>query len=371
MKKIVLTLLFVLTLGLTACSPIIDDNDDDSVTVSYTEEELKALIEELLPEVSVDTTYDLASFESAVTSMIAEARGGVIGIVNTMATGTTSGSGVVYKQDGNDYYVVTNQHVVEASVELTVVYEENGLLFEIDDVVKLGEDVTTDLAVIKFTSTKDFTVIPLADSYDLEVGQFVFAIGNPLGFDYYGTVTMGVISGTARYVQESTGFDATLLQHDASISPGNSGGALVNTNGELVGINNMKIVDDDVSDIGFAIPSNTVKRIIEDLEDDGEVTRPYLGISTYAQVNACGLDYGVCVTVQSGGAADNAGLQNDDVIIGYKNDGMDDFLNIYNFNDLKEAILNSSVGETITLKYVRNGLEYISEETVLGSHPDD
>ena len=162
-----------------------------------------------------------------------------------------------------------------------------------------------------------------------------------------------------------------LTQHDAAISPGNSGGALLNLNGELVGINNMKIVEEDVANIGFAIPSNTVRRITADLEDDGIITRPYLGITTYAQVNVCGLDYGVCIEVQPGGAAENAGLEDFDVIIGYKNAGMDDFLTINNFNDLKEAILNSSVGETIQLKYIRSGIEYISTETVLGTHPDD
>ena len=195
-------------------------------------------------------------------------------------------------------------------------------------------------------------------------------IGNPLGFEYYGTVTSGIISGLARYVNDDT-FDATLLQHDAAISPGNSGGALLNSNGELIGINNMKIVLDDVSNIGFAIPSNTVERIVTDLEDDGEITRPYLGISTYAQINACGLDYGVCVTVQPGGAADNAGLIDDDVIIGYKHQDETEFVYVYNFNDLKEAILNSKVGDTIIIKYVRDGVEYDSTPTELGVHPDD
>jgi serine protease Do len=178
--------------------------------------------------------------------------------------------------------------------------------------------------------------------------------------------------GTARYVQSGT-FDATLLQHDADISPGNSGGALVNINGELVGINNMKIADDNVSGIGFAIPSNTVARVAADLEDDGIISRPYLGISSYVQVNVCGLDYGVCVSVLPGGAADDAGLEDEDVIIGWKNitTGMTEFKDVMNFNDLREAILNSSVGDTVQLKYIRDGVEYISDETVLNLPPDD
>ena len=149
-------------------------------------------------------------------------------------------------------------------------------MFEISqDVTLLGYDATTDLAVIRFESDEDFTVIPFGDSYEVEVGQTVFAIGNPLGFEYYGTVTSGIISGEARYMKDGS-FDATLLQHDAPISPGNSGGALLDINGNLIGINNRKIVLEDVSNIGFAIPVNTVKRIAADLEDDGIVVRPAL-----------------------------------------------------------------------------------------------
>ena len=371
MKKYLLGLVLVITLSLTGCLPV-DNDPEDTVGTTYTEEELLDLIEGLIPEATVTSTYDIQGFEDAVTGMIEEARSGVIGIINSSLAGSGTGSGVVYKKVDDTYFVVTNEHVVDGYTSLTVVYERNGLLFEIsnEDITLLGKDPITDLAVLTFDSTETFSVIPLGDSYDLELGQFVFAIGNPLGFDYYGTVTMGVISGLARYVQDVE-FDATLLQHDAAISPGNSGGALLNLNGELVGINNMKIVEQDVSNIGFAIPSNTVKRITADLEDDGQITRPYLGIVTTALVNQCGLDYGVCVEVQSGGAASNAGLEDFDVVIGYKNAGMDDYLEINNFNDLKEAILNSSVGETIQLKYIRDGIEYESIETVLGTHPDD
>lgn len=373
MKKLLLGLVLVLGFTLTGCIP--EDTNENPITTTYTEEELLDLIESLIPEANVDTTYDLTSFQEAVTQMVNESRTGVLGVVNTSFVGQSTGSGVVYKKEGNNYFLVTNNHVVEGDGVLSIVYEKNGLLFVIQnsDVTLVGTDPTTDLAVLSFTSDEDFAVIPFADSYDIELGQFVYAIGNPLGFEYYGTVTMGVISGLARYSRdEDTGFDATLLQHDAAISPGNSGGALLNINGELIGINNMKIVDADVSNIGFAIPSNTVARITADLEDDGVVTRPYLGVRSYATTNTCGLDYGVCLTeATEGGAAANAGLQPEDIIVGFKNEGMDEFLEINNFNDLKEAILNSSVGESIQLKYYRDGIEYISPDTILGTHPDD
>ena len=377
------------------------ENNKDMIIDELTEEEIELIVlqyfEDNPVENFISTTYDLSSFEEAVTTMIQTAQQGVLGVVAVSEYSGGTGSGVVYKKDGTStYYLVTNEHVivhrdstyfegdlihedVYVANEIKIVYEKNGLLFEIEENVELlGHDVTTDLAVIRFESDEDFNVIPFANSYDVEIGQSVFAIGNPLGFQYYGSVTSGIISGDARYMNDEY-FDATLLQHDAPISPGNSGGALLNINGELIGINNMKIVVEDVSNIGFAIPSNTVKRITMDLEDDGIITRPYLGIQTYAYVNDCGLDYGVCVTVTDGGAADAAGLIDDDIIVGYKNEDETEFLEINNFNDLREAILNSSVGETIVIKYIRfeliegvlTAIEYESLETELNVHPDD
>lgn len=383
-------LTFTLVLTLSACTELLDTstetlteeelraliveviNEESVDKDSYTQDELEALIESLLPESKFQTTYDLDTFQEAVISMLSNVRDGVLGVSVLTADGGGSGSGVVYKREGNEYYMVTNEHVVEGATSITIVYEKNGLLFEISSnfIELLGADPVTDLAVLKFTSTESFSVIPLSDSYELELGEFVYAIGNPLGYDYYGTVTMGVVSGLARFVNDGS-FDATLLQHDAAISPGNSGGALVNLNGELVGINNMKLVQDFVSGINFAIPSNTVRRVVEDLEDDGIVTRPYLGISTYATVNVCGLDYGVCVDVQPMGAAEAAGLENGDVIVGYKTQDMSDFLEIFNFNDLREAILNSAVGDEVVLRYYRDGILYESDEAVLNVHPDD
>jgi serine protease Do len=374
----------------------LDDNQETLVS-ELTSDQIEELVDQYFidhpVEDSISTTYDLASFEAAVTDMLQQVSTGVLGVYAVSDYSGGTGSGVVYKKEGADtYYLVTNRHVVvhdeedaelgiieHVATDIRIVYEKNGLLFEIvNGVTLIGYDETTDLAVIQFDTEEDFNVIPFGNSYEVEIGQIVYAIGNPLGFDYYGTVTSGIISGEARYVKDGL-FDATLLQHDAAISPGNSGGALVNINGELIGINNMKIVSDDVSNIGFAIPVNTVKRIVEDLEDDGEITRPYLGISTFAQVNDCGLDYGVCVVVGPGGAADNAGLIDGDIIIGYLNEGETEYLEITNFNDLREAILNSSVGETIKIKYIRfeevegvlTPITYESYETVLNVHPDD
>lgn len=382
MKKLILLCIILLGTLLSGCT--LESSNDSN---SYTEEELRNLIEEMIPDVEVETSYDLTSFQNAITQMTDLSRSGVLGVQASSEVRSGTGSGVIYKKEGNTYYMVTNAHVVvHTNIELVddiatevyyetddqeIIYELNGILFIIDETVDLvGYDITTDLAVLTFESDKDFAVIPMADSYNLELGQFVFAVGNPLGFEYYGTITMGIISGKTRYVDDGD-FSATLIQHDAAISPGNSGGALLNLDGELIGVNNMKIVDDLVTGIGFAIPSNTVKRIVTDIEDDGIVTRPFLGISTNALTNNCGTDFGVCIRVVSGGAAEAAGLIDDDLIIGYKNTNSDEFIDIYNFNDLKEAILNSSVGESITLKYIRDEVAEISDAVILGIHPDD
>jgi len=373
MKKTLLLVTIFTGVILTGCIPTTEEvKEDKYIESSLTREQIIALIEELTPEAEVNTIVDISDFQDQLTSIVGEARNGVLGILNTSDFGQSSGSGVIYKKEANLYYLVTNHHVVDGANFLTIVYEKDGLLYEISNeyVELLGSDPVTDLAVLTFNSLEDFTVIPLADSYEIELGEIAIAIGNPLGLEYYGTVTMGIISGLARYVQDEE-FNATLLQHDAAISPGNSGGALLNINGELIGINNLKIVDQDVSNIGFAIPSNTVKRITADLEDDGIVTRPYLGILTIAQINVCNDGPGVCVSVQVDGAAYDAGLVDGDTIIGYKTIEMDNFIEINNFNDLKEAILNSKVGDTIVIKYIREGVEYTSDEAELNTHPDD
>lgn len=382
MKKLILLILtFTLVLTLSACEDLPFYNDDPEVIdTAYTEQEMREIIEELMPESYETINYDLESLEETATAMLETRSESVIGIsVDGGLSGT--GSGVVYKKDGNMFYAVTNYHVLEGYNTIQISYEKNGMLFTTTDnavypgvsdkIDVLGMDETTDLAVIRFESDDNFYAANFADSYNLSVGQFAFAIGNPLGFNYFGTVTMGVVSGLSRYVPDST-LEVPFIQHDASISPGNSGGALFDINGNLIGINNMKIVQDTADNIGFAIPSNTVKRIIEDLEEDGEVTRPYLGISSNAQVSACGQETGVCLsTVESGGAADDAGLRAQDVITGYQIEAWDQMEEVQNFTTLRELILNSTVGDSVRIRYERDSETFTSDYVELKIHPDD
>lgn len=343
------------------------------VPTDLTRAEILDLILDLMPEDRYTTTYDLASFEQHLVDMVANRGDSLVGIQTLRGLTGGTGSGVIYKRVGNEYYVITNHHVIEDYSEIEVIYERNGILFtiEYDDVTFYGSDATTDVAVLSFVSDQTFPVAPFADSYTLQVGQMVIAMGNPLGFNYYGTVTMGVLSGTTRFMEQGD-FNSTVLQHDAALSPGNSGGPLYNINGEVIGINFMKIIDSVASGIGFAIPSNTVMRIANDLVDFGNIIRPFLGISSAVLVNECGLDYGVCLSeVIPGGAAAAAGLRAGDVIVGYRLETEDAFLPIFNFNDLREAILNSRVGDSVVVEYIRDGETFTSPATELNPHPDD
>jgi len=373
-----LSLLFILSLS--GCA-LIDEFDffapepEPPIDINtVTRAELIEIIESLQPEASLRVDFSLESFQDALIEVSESIRSSVVGvrpIGGFLSTGGVA-SGVIYRKDADMFYLVTNDHVVEGATRVEIVYEINGLLFTIPsrDVTVLGTDPTTDLAVIRFRSDVNFKVAPFADSYETKVGEFVFAIGNPLGFNYYGTQTIGVVSGLARFVPNSE-FEVPFIQHDAAISPGNSGGGLFNINGELVGINNMKIVNNVASGIGFAIPSNTVRRIVADLEENGRVIRPFLGVTSSVGVSDCGQDFGVCITVQTGGAADDLGLRNGDVIIGYKLETFGTYVPINTFNDLREAILNSKVGDRVSIQFIRDGETQITGYTPLGVHPND
>lgn len=263
---------------------------------------------------SYNVNINLEEFEDLVSAAIEKAAPAVIGVSNYEKSliGTYSlsstGSGVVYEcaanmKDGTieddctktlnssneiesyTYYAITNRHVIEGKNAKIRVYldEENTKI----DAYVLGYDDKIDISVIKFNHTNYIQPITFADSEALKRGNFAIAIGNPNGYDYYGSATFGIISYPKRYMSDDTDgdgindWDAEYIQHDVAINPGNSGGALINIKGELIGINTLKLVSDDIDNMGFAIPSNLVKELIEVLEN-GETPKRYtLGISVY------------------------------------------------------------------------------------------
>ncbi len=387
MKKMLLLVLFVLmSVSLSACDFLFIEqdvqNDDPPIynVDEFTRQELVDLVESLMDDSYERVEYDLDSFEEIMTNMVASRRESIVGISPSSGfLGGGTASGVIFHKEGNDYYAITNHHVIQQdeatspASSIEVVYEKNGLRFTVDNeqTEVIGLNRVTDLAVIRFTSEENFPVVEFADSYDVEVGQFAIAIGNPLGYSYFGSVTTGVISGLARFVPNAQ-YEVPFLQHDAAISPGNSGGALFDINGNLIGINNMKIVDDATTNIGFAIPSNTVKRVTEALLEDGEFLRPFFGISAAEGIAECGQEYGVCVSnVNPDGTAHQTSLQEGDVIVGFKTEADDDYRKVLNFNELREAILNAAVGENVSIQYLRNDTEYDTDYVELVVHPDD
>ncbi|MFD1029998.1 S1C family serine protease [Metaplanococcus flavidus] len=327
-------------------------------------------------------------FTSDVTEVVDATSESVVGVSNLQSGQQSSfsqnntndlqpagaGSGVIYKKTGDFAYIVTNNHVVEGAEQVKVTLSDGT---EIDAEV-LGTDALTDLAVLKTASADIKDVIEFGDSSVLQAGEPVIAIGNPLGLQFSGSVTTGVISGTERSIPVDINKDGTadweaeVLQTDAAINPGNSGGALINSQGQLIGINSMKIAQDAVEGIGLAIPINSAIPIIEDLETEGEVERPALGVSILdlqsvpapirqSELNLpAELEKGVVVeSVAKESGAEAAGLQQSDVIVEIDGDAIDSML------DLRQYLYTKAeVGDTLKVQFYR-GAELMEAEVKL------
>ncbi|ORJ31641.1 serine protease [Streptococcus oralis subsp. tigurinus] len=277
----------------------------------------------------------------------------------------SEGSGVIYKKNENDAYIVTNTHVINGASKVDIrLADGTKVPGEI-----IGSDTFSDIAVVKISSEKVTTVAEFGDSSQLNVGETAIAIGSPLGSEYANTVTQGIISSLNRNVslksEDGQAISTKAIQTDTAINPGNSGGPLVNIQGQVIGITSSKIASNggtSVEGLGFAIPSNDVQNIIKQLESDGKVTRPALGIQMVNLSNvgandlrklniSSGLTSGVVVrSVQSNMPA-NGHLQKYDVIT-----KVDD-KEITSSTDLQHALYNHTIGDTIKITYYRNGKE--------------
>lgn len=277
------------------------------------------------------------------------------------------GSGVIVSKDG---YILTNNHVVENADEVEVqLYNDRRLTAEV-----VGTDPMTDIAVLKVDSN-NLNVITLGNSENSRVGEMVLAIGSPLRNDLAHSVSMGIISAKDRTIgilERSGGYE-NFIQTDAAINPGNSGGALINMDGELIGINTAIASRSGGSEgIGFAVPVDIAKRIMKSIIENGRVVRAWLGITRGGQVDntmakALGLDktHGVIVgSVEEGGPADKAGLQEGDVI--HSLNGKP----IKNWNLFRTSIATSPPGTEVELGINRDG-EEMTITVTLGELPDD
>lgn len=274
-------------------------------------------------------------------------------------TSAASGSGFIISEDG---YVLTNYHVIEGSSAITVSFFDGNSA----EATLIGYDASNDIAVLK-VNAENLTPVRLGDSENMNVGDAVLAIGNPLG-ELTFTLTTGVVSALEREVTTSAGTTMTLIQTDCAINSGNSGGALFNLYGEVVGITNAKYSSSanseaSIDNIGFAIPLNHVRKIVESIIEKGYYTKPYIGVTVTdvsAETQSYGLPKGAAVkSVTEGAPAHKAGLQVNDIIT--KIDGQE----ILGSNDLVRYISQCDIGQTLKLTVYRMGA-YIELEMTVG-----
>ena len=323
------------------------------------------------PEASVSPVVAIAErvvpSVVTITSTIAPSR------LTGLSGGQASGSGILYKTEGNNLYLITNHHVIENGSQIKVTFS-NG---ESADAEVVGYDSRNDLAVLKVNladlTDKNLTMATFGDSSLLKVGQLAVAIGNPLGEGHDHTITAGVISSVNRTLDIENIKNLEVIQTDAAINPGNSGGALVNERGEVIGINTAKYSDVKVEGMGFAIPSNIAMSVVEKILKNGSGDaayalsdeRPFLGIG-YSAINSdiyakTGVPFGVYVTkVYEGSAAHAAGVKAGDILFSLNG------VRIKDANMLFDNIGKLELGQNVKLGLVR-GEEILEVEAVITS----
>ena len=332
----------------TSASSVQNSGTVDLVSLSNYSDTTVYAANKILPSiVGIEVTYNVTSNGSIF---------GLYGSQGATSTATASGSGIIISEDG---YILTNNHVVSSSSSSTY-YEISGAtsvkvnLMNDDteyEATIVGKDSQTDLAVLKIDA-ENLTAAEFADSDSVKVGEFAMAVGNPLDLGL--TITCGVISAVNREVTDEDGNTYSCIQTDAAINSGNSGGALVNSQGQVIGVNTLKVSSTGVEGIGFAIPINSTVDIINDLITYNKVRRPYIGISgrdlDTETANQLSLVEGVYVySVEEYSAAELAGLQPGDVIVAA--DGQ----SLTTMDELNEIKNSHSIGDEMTLTIYRDG----------------
>ena len=314
-----------------------------------------------------NTTIVVDKTASNIVEAVTEKAGpSVVGISTTAAVtsffgGSTDdvneGSGIIYSVDG---YIITNYHVIEGAVESKNSSISVYLSSEPEKAISasvVGYNIASDLAVIKINKT-NLPAITLGNSEKLKVGQYAIAIGSPGGMEFMNSVSYGIISGLNRSLSTGTGKSMTLIQTDAAINPGNSGGALLDSEGNLIGVNSAKLVDTSFEGMGFAIPVNTVKEICDKIIAKQNDPSPYVGIEINQQYTAeilkrLGYPEGAVINrVVSGGPAEESGLLRGDIITEFNGQS------ISSYTDLENAISSCDAGDTVTIKIYRSGRFY-------------
>ncbi|MBE6786940.1 MAG: PDZ domain-containing protein [Ruminococcaceae bacterium] len=320
--------------------------------------------------VNINVDEEAASVVEAVAKKVTPS---VIGIRTTTSVmsffgdqeASGEGSGVIYRKDG---YIITNYHVIadgvtnRADTKIEVFLDTANSKSYPATVV--GYNISADLAVIKINA-KNLPAIEVTDSSKLKAGQYVITVGNPGGLEFMDSVTYGVISGLDRVVSSDS--DVSLIQTDAAINPGNSGGALVNTKGQLVGINSSKIVAEEFEGMGFAVPSNTVVEICDKIIKNENSPEPFLGVTVSERYTSKVLAYygfpsgAVVLSVTEGSPAYNAGIRRGDIITKFAGK------EIKEYSKLEEYLKKCKVGQKVDATIYRNG-NYYSTTVLIGSN---
>ena len=323
--------------------------------------------------ITASTTASASTSDGSTTSiadMVETSSKAIVGIENMQEQSNTfsqessdvesgSGSGIIFKKDDQYAYIVTNNHVIEDANTLQIsLYNGDQTEGKL-----IGADALTDLAVVRIDAKYATDTINFGDSSTLRPGDQVWAIGNPLGLELSRTVTQGIVSAVDRSITVSTSagdWDFNVIQTDAAINPGNSGGALINSSGQVIGINSLKISEDGVEGLGFAIPSNDLIPIVNEIIENGKVERPYLGVGLasleevprmYLQDLPNDISEGVMITnVDSNSAAAEAGLQVQDVIVAIND------TKLTNSTDLRKYLYTEAkIGDKVELEIYRDG----------------
>lgn len=303
----------------------------------------------------------------SVPEIVKKVKPSVVGISSEFSlSGKCTGTGIIMSEDG---YIITNAHVVQ-NTEDGISERSDNVMVVLSDSKEyqaeiVGADTRTDLAVIKIDSgTAELAPAEFGSSDELMEGELAIAIGNPLGFELYGSTTCGIISALNRRITVGE-YEMNLIQTDAAINPGNSGGPLLNSCGQVVGINSSKIISDYAEGLGFAIPISSARPIIDDLIENGYVTgRPMLGISgediTELTAKYYDLPQGVCVRfITPESEAEDSGIEVGDIIIALNGE------NVFTMEELNHKLDEFSAGETVALTVYRRDTKEQFELSVI------
>lgn len=291
-----------------------------------------------------------------------------IEVLSEDGSAVSSGTGFVYEKDDKYGYVLTNAHVVSGAKTVQGILSNNKSVV----LTVLGYDSYTDLAVLRMDASDVLQVVSIGKSENTKVGNTVFTVGSPMGSDYAGTVTKGILSGKDRLIETSSSSSNSLatesyivkvLQTDAAISPGNSGGPLVNLAGDVIGITSLKLVDTQVEGMGFAIPIEDAMNYVDILAQGKEIERPIIGVQLLDLTNKYALyRYGInvdssiesgviLVKVNDGYPASNGGLKDGDIITKVNDE------KVTTVSEFKYQLYRHNIGDTIEVTYYRNGKE--------------